>query len=454
MPKGFIDRICETCGASFKGKNLRCKACLSNRAMKMFKYRIYPNKAEIAKLEWILEKCRRLYNAALSGRQRSCVVPLDEQNNPMSKMRYSLTRDYEALYAPIAIFDEPVTCNKGEQSRELTELKRTLCPEYQEIGDHILRDVIDRVDLAFQAFFKRNKEGVGYPKFKGKKWYNSFSSDSGFKFIPRENPKRGTLSLHKVGDIKIQLHRPVEGEIKRYIIMREIDQWFVCFSCELPASQKLPLSYEDVGIDVGVAQFAALSDGSFIENPRYYRRAEENLERLQQSLSRKKKKGVQGSNGTRRGKAIALIAKAHRKIRNQRKDFLHKESRKLINRFQVIAYEDLKIRNMTKAPKPKQDEETGQYLPNGASAKAGLNKSILDAGWGTFTSMIEAKAKSSGRIVKPVPAMYTSQTCSSCGHISPDNRKTQAEFICVECGFTENADTNASINILRKSKEI
>jgi putative transposase len=207
-------------------------------------------------------------------------------------MRYSLSHDYEALFTPIAILEEPVSTNKGEQSRELTEVKRTLCPEYQEINDHILRDVLERVELAFKAFFKRNKEGVGYPKPKGKKWYNSFSSDSGFKFISRENPKRATFRLQNVGDIKIQLHRPLEGEVKRYIVIKEIDQWYVCFSCEIPGAQKLPLSYEDVGIDVGVAHFAALSDGSFIENPRYYRHAEENLARLQQSLSRKKKRGA------------------------------------------------------------------------------------------------------------------------------------------------------------------
>lgn len=452
MPKGFIERECETCGTSYKGNKLRCKACLKEVPRKMFKYRIYPCKGDTAKLEWTLTKCQRLYNAALSGRQYSRVVPIDPiTGEQISKMRYSLSHDYESLYTPIAILNEPVVTSKGDQSRELTEIKRTICPEYQEINDHVLRDVLNRADLAFQAFFK----GGGYPKFKGQKWYNSFGSDSGFKFLNRENPKRATLQLQNVGDIKIQLHRPIEGEIKTCLIMREENQWFVCFSCELkPTDTKLPLSYEDVGIDVGIAQFAALSDGSFIENPRYYRQAEQNLAKLQKSLSRKKKKGVQGSKGERRRKAIRLVAKAHRKIRNQRKDFLHKTTRMLVNRYQVIAHEDLKIKNMSKRPKPKQDAETGEYLPNNASAKAGLNKSILDASWGTFTNMIEAKAKSAGRIIKPVPAMYTSQTCSQCGHVSSDNRKSQAEFECVKCGYTNNADTNAAINILRKSEEL
>lgn len=291
--KGSIDRICETCGAAFKGKNLRCKQCLSNRSMKMFKYRLYPNKAETEKLEWTLERCRWLYNAALIGRQYSRTVPIDPNTGEtISKMRYSLSHDRNSHSIDIAILDEPVQISKGDQSRELTELKRTLCTEYQEIGDHILRDVIDRVDLAFQAFFKRHNEGVGYPRFKGKRWYNSFSSDSGFKFIPRENPKRATVYLHKIGDIKIQLHRSLEGEIKRYIVIKEVDQWYICFSCELPPSENLPVSYEDVGIDVGIAKFAALSDGSFIENPRYYRQGEGKIARLQRSLSSKKKRGM------------------------------------------------------------------------------------------------------------------------------------------------------------------
>lgn len=173
-------------------------------------------------------------------------------------------------------------------------------------------------------------------------------------------------------------------------------------------------------------------------------------EKTQMQLEKEKQNTSQGK---RRMKAIKLVAKAHHKIYNQRKDFLHKQSRKLVDRYQVIAHEDLKIKNMVKRPKPKQDEETSQYLPNGASAKGGLNKSILDAGWGTFIHMLEAKAKGTGRTIKPVPAPYTSQTCSACGYCNGDNREDQATFICKSCGFTENADTNAAINILSKSQE-
>jgi len=411
---GLIDRECETCGSSYKGNRLRCKACLSEVPRKTFKYRIYPNKATVEKLQWILDRCRELYNAALQERSEAYAY-------------------------------EKKSIGSSAQSRELTEIKRTIRPEYQEINDHVLRDALKRIDIAFSSFLN----GGGYPHYQKRDTYNSFTYPDqwGWKLIPGEK-KNGKLSLTKIGNIKVRMHRPIEGTIKMCTIARDKDQWFVCFSCELSATGKLPTAYEDVGIDVGIIQFAALSDGSFIENPHYYRQAEHNLAKLDQSLARK-------TNGKskRRKKTKRQLSRAHRKIRNQRKDFLHKESRKLINRFQVIAMEDLKVENMVRKPKIKQDAETEQYLPNGASAKAGLNKSILDAGWATFRRMLENKAKNAGRIIKPVPAMYTSQTCSQCGHVSPDNRKSQAEFECVKCGYTENADTNAAITILQKAQE-
>jgi transposase len=152
------------------------------------------------------------------------------------------------------------------------------------------------------------------------------------------------------------------------------------------STRALPLSYENVGIDLGVTHLATLSNGEMIEHPRYYRRAKKTLEKRQQALSRKKK----GSH--RRDRAKKLIGKAHRKIADQRRDFHHKQSRKLVNRYQVIVFEDLQIANLVKRPKVKQDEETGQHLPNGAAAKGGLNKSILDAGWGMFVAMCSCKS--------------------------------------------------------------
>jgi putative transposase len=246
--------------------------------------------------------------------------------------------------------------------------------------------VLRRLDKAFQAFFRRIKNGEkpSYPRYQGRNRYDSFTypDGAGWKLNVTKEPegkKKGKAILHlsKIGDIPVVLHRAIEGTIKTANIKREGDQWFIVLSCEVE-TELLPMSYEDVGIDLGIMHFAALSDGTFIESPRFFRKAERKLEKVQQSFSRKKR----GSH--RRKKAVKAVAKAHRKIRNQRKDFLHKASHPLVNQYQVIVFEDLRTANLVKRPKPKQDEETGKYLPNGASAKSGLNKSISDAGWGMF----------------------------------------------------------------------
>ena len=161
---------------------------------------------------------------------------------------------------------------------------------------------------------------------------------------------------------------------------------------------------------------------------------------VQKSLARKKR----GSH--RRQKAVKQVARAHRKVRNQRKDFLHKESRKLVNRYQVIVFEDLQPANLVRRPKPKQDE-TGKYLPNGASAKGGLNKSISDAGWAEFVGMCTSKAAYAGRTILKVNPKYTSQACSGCGQVR--KKELSERWHSCDCGAELDRDTNAAINILR-----
>ena len=229
-----------------------------------------------------------------------------------------------------------------------------------------------------------------------------------------------------------------ERKIKTVTIKREGEQWYAIFTCEVE-SKPLKVSYEDVGIDLGVTHFAALSNGEFIDHPRHLRRAEKQLVKAQQAVSRKKK----GSH--RRSRAVKLLARQHRKVRNQRKDFHHKASRKLVDRYQVIVFEDLSIKNLTASPKLKQDEN-GKYLPNGAAAKAGLNKSILDAGWSTFTGITVAKAASAGRTVIFVNPSMTSQLCSGCGAVV---RKTLADrWHECDCGTSLDRDTNSARLIL------
>ncbi len=381
-------------------------------ARRTFKYRLYPNKETTSKLYWTLNRCRELYNAALSERRDAY------------------------RYAGISL-------TYYDQQNDLPEIRHDIREEYADIASHVLQDVLRRLEKAMQAFFRRIREGQtpGYPRFQGRDRYDSFTypDRAGWKV------EGDRLHLSKIGAIKVVLHRPLEGTIKTVTIKKEVDQWYVCFSCEVKDAEKLPISYEDVGIDLGVSHLATLSNGIMIEHPRYYRKAKKHLEQAHQAVSRGKK----GSH--RRTKAKKQLGKAYRKIRNQRKDFLHKEARKLVNQYQVMVFEDLKIGNLTKKAKPKKDEN-GKFIPNGAAAKSGLHKSILDAGWGMFVGLCSSKAEEAGRTLLKVSPTYTSQTCSACGTVR--KKDLSERWHSCDCGTELDRDVNAATNILARGQHI
>src|SRR6266581_1888913 len=387
---------------------------------KTFKYRLYPTKATEQKFYWTLTRCRELYNAALSERRDA----------------------YTYAGKSISYYD---------QQNDLPEIKAEIREEYQDIAAHVLQDVLRRLDKAFQNFFRRllNGENPGYPRFQGRNRYDSFTypDGAGWKLTREEQGKKlkGTLHLTKIGESKIILHRPIIGKIKTVTIKHEVDEWYVTFSCEVEEPEKLPTSYEDVGIDLGVTHLATLSNGEMIEHPRNFRKAQKTLEKRQQALSRKKK----GSH--RRERAKRRIGKAHRKIARQRQDFHHKHSRQLVNRYQIIVFEDIHIGNLTRRPKPKQDEN-GKSVPNGAAAKGGLNKSILDAGWGAFVGMCSVKAAWAGRTLIKVNPQFTSQVCSGCGQVR--TKDLSERWHTCDCGTELDRDVNAAINILARGKQV
>ncbi len=411
-------------------------------SIKTYKYRIYANKTTTEKLYRVLTLCRELYNAGLQERRDAYEIGVKRHPNYYDdEIRHTLTHDFA-----VGVY---------EQKRDLVEFKEIIRPEYQDIASHVLQDVLFRLEKAFKGFFRRVKQGQkpGYPRFQGRNRYTSFTypDGAGWKLETQKRPseKKGmvrvNLRLSKIGTVKLHLHRDMTGTIKTLTIKREGEHFYAVFTCEIGKPEPLPVSYEDVGIDLGITHFAALSTGAFIDNPRYYRKAEKRLKKLQTTLSRKKR----GSH--RRNKAVQAVARAHRKIRNQRADFLHKESHKLVNRFQIIAFEDLQTANLTKRPHPKQDEETGQYLPNGAAAKAGLHKSISDAGWHQFVQYCSYKAAWAGRTVVQVDPKYTSQICSGCGAVV---KKTLEErWHSCSCGTELDRDHNSAITILVRGKQ-
>jgi len=381
--------------------------------LKAFKYRLYPTRKQADALQFTLDRNRELYNAALEERKEAY---------RMSRIRIS----YEM------------------QSAQLPEIKE-IRPEFKEIYSQILQDTLKRVDKAFKAFFKRCKEGKtpGYPRFHGYDRYDSFTYPQieklkGKPTISIENKK---VVLPKIGHIKVKQHRPLEGKAKTCTIKREGDYWYAIFACVVDAQKKLPYTDLAIGIDMGLKYFMTDSHGDVVENPRYFRKSRGCLKKLQQRLSKKKKKS------NRRKKAVKSVAKAHKKVRNQRKDFHHKEACILVDTFETIIFEDLSMHHMVRKPKVKQDEN-GKYLPNGAAAKSGLNKSLLDAGWASFIELVKHKAECAGVTVYEVDPKKTSQICSACHKESEHKDLSVRTHVCVHCGVVLDRDHNAAINIL------
>src|SRR5258708_3146242 len=245
-------------------------------SMKAYKYRIYANKQTTEKLHWVLDRCRELYNAGLQERRDAYEMAVRRHPNYYDdEVRKQLGRSHAIGYY--------------EQKRELVDIKEER-PEYQEIASHVLQDVILRLKHAFDAFFRRvqNGEQPGYPRFQGLNRYDSFTypDGAGWKLEAKERPtdKKGmvkvNLHLSKLSTVKVHLHRDMAGMIKTFTIRREGEQWYAVFTCEVGKLEPSPVSYEDVGIDLGVIHLAALSNGEFIDHPRHFRRAEKKLAAL------------------------------------------------------------------------------------------------------------------------------------------------------------------------------
>jgi putative transposase len=354
---------------------------------KTFKYRATISKTtENNAFEW-LYLCRTLYNLALEQR--------------ILAYRYN-----------------GQTLTAYDQINQLPELKKEF-PEFAQVGSQCLQDVINRLDKAYKAFFRRIKTGqkAGFPRFKGKHRYDSFTlKQAGWKMQGRY------LYVRNVGRFKLRLSRPIRGDIKTVTIRHtKTGKWFVCFSCDNVPEKTFPKTTQMVGIDVGLKSFCVDSDATSFDNPKYYRRNQRKLRRLQRSLSRKKK----GS--ANREKARLEVAKMHERISNQRSDFLHKVANHYIINYDKIFVEDLKITNMVKNSR--------------------LSKSIADAGWGMFFEMLCAKAVEAGRTVQKVKPHGTSQICSICGeHVA----KTLSVRVhkCPNCSVELDRDLNAALNIL------
>lgn len=356
------------------------------RTRKTFKYRLYPTTRQTAILDEQVTLCCELYNAALQERRDA----------------------YRIEWKSISF---------RAQSDQLPEIK-TERPELDGIYSQVLQDVLHRVDKAFKNFFRRVKDRkgkVGFPRFRPHSRYDSLTYPQK-GFVVRD----GKLRLSKIGDVRIKLHRPVEGTIKTVTITRSATgKWFACFSVEIEAVPLGPCATV-VGIDVGLTHFASLSTGEQIPNPRFFRNEQGALARAQRKLSAEKKRTP-----LRRARS-RIVARVHERIGFRRSNFAHQLSRYLVNRFGAIFFEDLNIRGMVKNHR--------------------LAKSIADAAWYQLVQFTTYKAENAGGLCKQIDPRNTSRLTACCGELV-EMTLSDRVIHCPKCHSTADRDWNASLNI-------
>lgn len=354
-------------------------------AILTYRYRLYPPPAQETRLRGWLESLRLLYNFALAERRDA----------------------YKA---------EQRSVSAHEQHRTLPDLKERFS-RYAEIHSQVLQDAIFRLDRAFNRFFS----GGGYPRFKVEGRYRSLTYPQATAF--RILPGGKAIRLSGIGNVPVRYHRPHEGTSKAASVVRyPSGKWWLCIPCEVPdvPIQDGPLT----GFDLGLENYLTSSDGAVTKPARSLKSAQKKLGREQRRLSRKQT----GSNNRR--KQRTRVARAHERVVNRRRDFLHKTSRRLVDSHDGFAFEKLSVRNMLKNQR--------------------LARSISDASWSVFVSMTAYKAEKAGKPFVLVPPHGTSSRCSGCDALVPKTLKIRTH-VCPECKMVLDRDQNAAINIERRA---
>ncbi|MFF4773771.1 RNA-guided endonuclease InsQ/TnpB family protein [Microtetraspora fusca] len=378
-----------------------------------YKFLLRPTRHQEIALAACLEDHRVLYNAALEHRRT-------------------------------AYRKAGVTVRYGDQSGELKHIRADDPAGQGRWSFSSQQATLRRLEKAFAAFFRRVKAGQkpGFPRFKGRGWFDTVEwpkDGDGCRWDSQpEHPTAAFVRLQGVGHVRVHQHRPVLGRVKTIGIKREGFRWYVVLSCDDVPAHTLAATGAVVGLDMGVASLVTTSDGTHLTNPRHLQASAGRLAAAQRDLARKKR----GSK--RRRKAAARVAALHATVRRQRLDGAHKAALALVRDYGLIVHEDLRIANMTRSA-----SGTVQAPGRNVAQKSGLNRSILDAGWGVFLTVLAHKAESAGRELIAVEPRNTSRTCARCGHVAKENRATQAKFACTACGHTAHADVNAALNILR-----
>ncbi|MDJ1178828.1 transposase [Roseofilum sp. BLCC_M91] len=377
-----------------------------------YQYKLRPNKEQVAVIELWLDLLRRQYNYRLGERfswweENCCPVNACPLIIPIPQLR-----------------DNP---DYYSQKKDLVNTKDKF-PEYKLVHSQVLQDCIKRVKLGFDRWLKTDKNGqkLGKPRFKGKGRYHSFT----YPQIKQDCIEGNKITLPKIGKVKLIKHRPLpEGfQIKTVTISRKADGYYVTLSLEDKSVPVLtcdvePILENTLGIDMGLKDFLVTSDGESVPIPQYYRKSQKRLKTLQKRLSRKKK-------GSKRClKSVKSVAKQHKKVADKRKDFHFKTANELLSKADVVAHENLNIKGL---------------------AKTKLSKSINDAGWGQFLTILTVKAENAGQKTIAVNPKNTSQDCSNCGEKVPKELSIRTHS-CSHCGIVIDRDLNAAINIKNRA---
>ena len=384
----------------------------------MHTVRLYPTTRQEERLRFMLDVTRQLYNALLDER------------------RYAWTA-------------RRIVVTTSQQYKEITELRaedQRIRAVYRECEDAVLH----RLDLAFAAFFRRIRSGEtsGYPRFKPASRWKQLEFPHGNRALKLLGENQDRLTVPGVGTMRLRKGRPVPPFGRAFVVVKN-GRWYATFECSREP-QPLPKTGKIIGVDRGVYVLAATSEGELIRNGRFQQRRARITTRLQRELEaltkRDERKRCVNRDDPKRIAAVRRLARAREREANCRLDALHKKALKLIRSADVIGLEKLDLRAMTRSARG-----TVEAPGRNVAAKRGLNRVMLDAGFGILARLIGEKAEYAVREVIAVEPRYSSQTCGRCRHVSAKSRRRR-RFACVSCGFTTHVDVNAALEIRRRAQ--
>ncbi len=378
------------------------------KRLQAFKFELMPNGEQQREMRRFAGSCRFVYNKALA---------LQKEN-------------YDAGNSFIGYVLMAANLPKWKRESGMGWLKKAPSQSLQ----HALKDL----EKAYKNFFAKRTE---FPRFKRRGCGDSFRYPEPKQL--RFDPTNNRIFLPKLGWLRYRNSRDVLGELRNATVSQSGGKWFVSIQTQRDIDTPVPISTSAIGVDVGIARFATMSDETYVLPLNSFKKHQQRLARYQRRMSRKDKFSSNWK------KAKAKVQRIHTDIANARKDFLHKTTHAISKNHALVCIEDLQIRNMSKSSKGNR-ENPGKKVKQ----KSGLNRSILDQGWGEFRRQLDYKLAWNGGILLAVPPHNTSRTCPSCTHVSKDNRLTQARFLCVNCGYDNNADVVGAINILERGHRL